>query len=227
MAEKIEWPAQETINRIRQFQDIEQCEREALAVYLLTMWKRVPAGRDRTATHIPALAAEHKQGYLLQIEEMVANGSLPAERAAEASKQVSNILDALADEPPDHYWHHMLRDGATPRMMSALRSMNWTFLVSNSDPYLTCDDPLFFFRSIGIGAMKSELSIPISNSITLLAHRQGSRPRQFRDATPGMVVQLNRRTAYNARRFMYSGQPLPWALKLGLRKTRPALMTIL
>ncbi|MGY0556941.1 MULTISPECIES: DUF4238 domain-containing protein [unclassified Lysobacter] len=227
LAEKIEGPAQDTIDRIRQFQPIEESEREVLATYLLTMWKRVPAGRDRTASHIPGLAREHKQGYFFQIEEMVADGTLPAEVAAEGKQRVSDILDGLADGPPDHYWHHMLRDGATPKMMSALRSMDWTFLVSTSDPYLTCDDPLFFFRGIGIGRVNSELSVPLSTSITLLAHRQGAQSRQFREARASRVVQLNRRTAHNARRFMYSEQPVPWALKLGMRKPRPERIRIL
>lgn len=221
LAEKIEGPAQDTIDRIRQFQPIAALERETLATYLLTMWKRVPAGRDRTASHIPGLAAEHKQGYFSQIEEMVAVGTLSAKGAVEGKRRVADILDGLVDEPPDHYWHRMIRDGATPRMMVALRSMDWTFLVSTCDPYLTCDDPLFFFRSTGIGRVNSELSIPLSSSIILLAHRQGAHSRQFRDARASTVVQLNRRTAYNARRFMYSEQPVPWALKLGIRKPRP------
>lgn len=221
LAEKIEGPAQDTIDRIRQFRPIEESEREALATYLLTMWKRVPAGRDRTAAHIPGLAAEHKQEYLSQIDGLFADGTVSAAEAVDGKQLVSDILDGLANGPPDHYWHHMLRDGATPRMMAALRSMNWTFLVSTSDPYLTCDDPLFFFRGIGIGRVNSELSIPLSTSITLLAHRQGAKSRQFRDARASAVVQLNRRTACNARRFIYSEKPVSWALKLGMRKPCP------
>lgn len=221
LAEKIEGPAQDAIVRIRQFQPIEESEREALATYLLTMWKRVPAGRDRTASHIPGLAAEHKREYLSQIEDLAAGGALSAQEAVEGKQWVSDVLDGLVNGPPDYYWHYMLRDGATPKMIAALRSMNWTFLVSSSDPYLTCDDPLFFFRDIGIGRGSSELSIPLSTSVVLLAHRQGVQSRQFQDARASTVVQLNRRTACNARRFMYSETPIAWALKLGTRKPRP------
>ncbi|WP_080715749.1 DUF4238 domain-containing protein [Xanthomonas arboricola] len=226
LAEKIEGPAQDTIDRIRRFEPIDDSEREALSTYLITMWKRVPAGRDRTASHIPQLAAEHKQGYFSQIEGMVADGSMSVDQGAEARQKVSDILEGLVDGPPDYYWHHALRDGATPKMMSALRGMNWTFLVSTSDPYLTCDDPLFFFRNIGIGRVNSELSVPLSTSITLLAHQQCAKSRQFQDARAGMVVQLNRRTAHNARRFIYSAEPVPWAIKLGTRKLRPERIKI-
>lgn len=221
LADKIEGPAQASIDRIRQFQPIASEEREPLATYLLTMWKRVPAAKDRTAAHIPKLAVEHKKAYLAQIDEYSAAGSISEEEADGVKQRVSDILDRIVKGPPDFYWHHGLREGASPRMMSALLTMEWTFLVSNTDPFLTCDDPLFFFKELGIGRASSELSIPLSSSITLLAHRQGTTPGQFRDARASTVVQLNRRTAYNARRFMYSEQALPWALKLGGRKPRP------
>ncbi|HEL5027179.1 TPA: DUF4238 domain-containing protein [Stenotrophomonas maltophilia] len=226
LSEKIEGPAQSAIEKIRLFKGICDSEKHALAVYLLTMWKRVPAARDRTASHIPGLAAAHKIEYFREIDAMLAEGALSSDDAVELKGTISGTLDRLVAGSPDYYWHHTLKDGATPRMMQALRAMDWTFLVTNSDPYITCDDPVFFFREIGVGRSNSELSIPLSSSVTLLAHRSGRYSGKFRDARKGMVVQLNRRTAYNARRFIYSDQLTPWVLKLGLRKTFPNFLIL-
>jgi len=221
LAEKIEGPAQKIIDRIRQCRPIESPEKEILAKYILTMWKRVPASRERTAKHIPDVAVGVRARYHRHVDYLASQGELTAEQVIQGKKIVDGHLDAVLAEQPDYLWHQTLEDGATPRMMEALRTMDWTFLVSDSDPFLTCDDPLFFFKEIGVGTEASELSIPLSSSITLLAHRQGGQRHQYKDARRSTVVRLNRRTAFNAQRFMYSEAPLDWALKFGARKTRP------
>lgn len=226
LAEKIEWPAQKIIDRIRQHQPMQASEKEVLATYLLTMWKRVPAARERTIAHIPGLAAEHKTGYHGYIDKMAARGELTDEEVLRGKALIADLLNDVVNTQSEHYWHHTIREGATPRTLGALRSMEWTFLVSTSHRFLTSDDPLFFFKDIGVGRNASELSIPLSTTITLLAHRQGEQRKQFRDARPNTVVQLNRRTAYNARRFIYSEVPAPWALKLGAHKPRPSRIKV-
>lgn len=222
LAQKIEGPAIDIINRIRQRQPVEADEKVVLATYLLTMWKRVPAARERMANHIPDVADGIRADYFQLVDHSAARDELTVEAATASKELIAAHLEIAIANKPDYYWHYTLRDGATPRMMDALRAMDWTFLVSDSDPFLTCDDPLFFFTQMGVGRDASELSIPLSTTITLLAHRQGEQRQQFRAARHSTVVQLNRRTAFNARRFMYSEMPLEWALKIGARKIRPS-----
>lgn len=222
LAQNIEWPAQKIIDRIRQRQPIEAPDKEILAKYLLTMWKRVPASRERTAKHIPDVAVGVRARYHRHVDYLASQGELTAEEVVRGKMIVDGHLDAVLAEQPDYLWHQTLEDGATPRMMDALRTMDWTFLVSDSDPFLTCDDPLFFFTDMGVGREGSELSIPLSSSITLLAHRQGQQRQQYKGARHNTVVQLNRRTAFNARRFMFSETQLEWALKLGAHKPKPS-----
>ncbi|PJL57001.1 hypothetical protein B9Y60_01380 [Stenotrophomonas maltophilia] len=221
LANKIEAPAQDTIDRIRGMKTIGESEKKNLASYLLAMWKRVPAAKGRTAAHIPKLAIEYEKAYLAQVDAYACDGSITAEQAVAAKQTISKTLTDIAEGSPDYYWHHQIREGASPRMFAALLTMHWTFMVSTTDPFLTCDDPLFFFPEAGVGRKNSELSIPLSTSITLLAHRQSPTRSQFRDIRQKTVAQLNRRTAFNAKRYLFSEQNIPWALKLGTHKPRP------
>lgn len=226
LANNIESPAQEILDRIRILGAIDESEKVTLATYFINMWKRVPASKERTAAHIPKLALEHKQAYLSQIDGYAADGSLSTNEADKVKQNISNIISSIVAGPPDYYWHHQIRDGASPRMIAGLLSMDWTFMVSGTEPFLTCDDPLFYFTEIGIAHPNSELSIPLSSSITLVAHRQGIQRSQFKDARSNTVIQLNRRTAFNAKRFLYSEHHVPWALKLGTHKPRPTRIIV-
>jgi len=226
LAEKIEGPAQNVVDRIRQRRPIAHSERRVLAIYLLTMWKRVPAGKERVARNLP-IVAKGTRARLHARFELAAALTPELRTETEAAKRLADeILNRYIADPPDHFWHHSVREENTPRMMGALLDMTWTFLVSDSDLFLTCDDPLFFFTRTGISDPAAELSIPLSSTISLLAHRQGEQRDQFRDVRPSTVVQLNRRTACNARRFMYSESAIPWALKLGRHKPDPARIKI-
>ncbi|MCS4229828.1 uncharacterized protein DUF4238 [Stenotrophomonas maltophilia] len=226
LANKVEGPAQGILDRVRKLQTIDESERVTLAEYFLNMWKRVPASKERTAAHLPKLALEHKRAYLSQIDGYAADGSLSTNEADKVRQNISNIIGSIVAGPPDHYWHHQIREGASPRMMAGLLTMDWTFMVSSTEPFLTCDDPLFFFTDIGIARPNSELSIPLSSSVTLVAHRQGTLRSHFKDARSNTVIQLNRRTAFNAKRFLYSEHHVPWALKLGRHKPRPTQITV-
>ncbi|MEN5206679.1 DUF4238 domain-containing protein [Stenotrophomonas terrae] len=226
LAEQIEGPAQDIIDRIRHRQPVAYSEKKVLATYLLTMWKRVPAGKERVAKNIP-IVAKGTRARLHARFDLAATFTPELRAEAEAAKQLTDeILDRYIAHPPDHFWHHSVREESTPRMMGALLDMTWTFLVSDSDLFLTCDDPLFFFTRTGISGPAAELSIPLSSTITLLAHRQGEQRKQFREVRASTVVQLNRRTACNARRFMYSESATPWALKLGRHKPDPVRIRI-
>ncbi len=56
LAGQIEGPVQDQVDRIWQRQSVGHSEREILATYLLSMWKRVPVGKEWLENSLPMVA---------------------------------------------------------------------------------------------------------------------------------------------------------------------------
>src|SRR5208337_5037438 len=88
-------------------------------------------------------------------------------------KRLSDIkekLNELAIDPPEKIWESNIPPNTTPQVIEAIRNMTWCFLMFSGPPaFLTSDNPVFFFESIGLGNPISELTFPISSSIALWA----------------------------------------------------------
>ena len=96
--------------------------------------------------------------------------------------------------------------------------MNWLFLRSQADQFLTGDNPVFFFEHEGIGKPTSELTFPLSSNLALWATRLPRPSMQYLAASPAGVREINRRTAHNSVRFVYSKANEPWVLPFVLKK---------
>ncbi len=220
LANVVEAPAQEVIDRVRKRLKLRDEDREVLATYIIAMWKRVPAGRSRVAGHIPQLAETIKMQVVQQLDAIAAVEPELKENANKRKEEVRQIIDAYKENPPESFWHHTLKTGATPRTVQGLLSMDWHFLVSTGEDFITCDNPTFFFESIGIGASESELSLPLSSEICFSANRAKLGRPQYFTTDRSIVLELNRRSAHNTNRFIYSRQEAPWILSFA-RKSHP------
>lgn len=215
LANSIEGPAQAAIDRLRRREALSGDERETLARYVIAMWKRVPAARKRVAATIPGVAdtinADIQQALAKAVEDEPELASLAESRKGE----VEAIISAYKEDPPDHFWHHSIGTQATPRMILGLLDMSWTILESKGEPFITSDNPVFFFASEGIGSPYSELSLPLSSSIALWASRGRPPKPSSMPVDRQIVLKINRRSASNTQRFLYTEQEASWALTFG------------
>lgn len=217
LANVVEGPAQDVIDRARKRLKLRDEDREVLATYIIAMWKRVPAGRNRVAGHIPALAETMKIQVVQQLDELAASEPDLAESANKRKEEVQQMISAYKENPPDYFWHQTLKRGATPGTVQGLLSMDWHFLVSPGEDFITCDNPTFFFQSVGIGASESELSFPLSSEICFWANRRNSNRLQYLTTHRSIVLELNRRSAHNAQRFIYTRKEAPWVLSFAAK----------
>jgi hypothetical protein len=216
LANQIENPALSAIDKVRTGQRLNTSEREALARYIAMLWKRVPRGRDRVKEGMPDLAADLRKQYTEAFAAVAADNPALADRAKSRTEELHAALDKfLADPVP--IWRDVLKkEHASSNLVQVLLRMNWCYLRSDRLQFLTCDNPVFFFESEGIGKPESELTLPFSDSVTLWATwRAGG--REVIAAKPEVVRVVNRRTANNASRFVYARKREDWILPFTLK----------
>ena len=104
-----------------------------------------------------------------------------------------------------------------------LATMTWNFLTFGGQPaFLTCDNPLFHFSHIDLGKPESEVSFPISSNIVLWGTWRTDLPQGHIPIRHPAVRELNRRTAGNARRYVFHALEEDW---IGLLLSKPTLPT--
>lgn len=209
LANEIEHPAKPAIEKVRARQRLDAGDREALARYVVMLWKRVPRGRERVVEGMPEIVEDLRKRYAADFVTAAAENPSLADRAALRTKELHAVLDKfLADPYP--IWRDVLKkEHTSTNLVDVLLKMNWRFLCSSRLQFLTCDNPVFIFESEGIGKPESELSIPFSDSVTMLANwRAGG--HEFITARPEGVRVMNRRTANNATRFVYARRSEDW-----------------
>jgi hypothetical protein len=212
LANAVEDPAKSAIEAVRLRQPLDGKQREALAHYVVALWKRVPEGRERVYAGVPEVAESIRQELHAELDETAAAAPVLAELAEHRKAQVSEIIEKFKAEPPPEVWHQNLTRDSSPNVVGALLSMNWRVLLSDEANFLTSDNPVFFFQHEGIGRPTSELSVPLSSSVVLWAHRRPTTTTLYLKARREAVRDLNRRVVANATRYVYSQRSEAWML---------------
>ena len=131
LANSIEEPAKAAIESIRKRQPLEQAQREALAQYIVTLWKRVPEGRRRVAENMPEVAASVKEKLHRELD-FAADADPSLEHLKDGRKaQVDEILARYIRERPPDICHDGLAKQSSSKVIESLLSMEWRFLCSD------------------------------------------------------------------------------------------------
>jgi hypothetical protein len=216
-ANEVEGPAESAIAALRARQGLDSSQRGALAHYVLALWMRVPEGRERVNAGVPEVAESIRKEWHAELDGIMATAPEWAS-LAEALKVGSEIIEKFKTEPPPEVWHQYLDRESRSKAAAVLLSMNWQLLLSPQAEFLTSDNPVFFFQHDGIDTPKSELTIPISSSVLLWAHRQPTRGTLYLEAPREAIRVLNRRVASNATRFVFSRRNEPWMLPFACKR---------
>ena len=212
LTQEIENPANPVIDKVRNLLSLDQSERRLLAKYIYTLWRRVPAGRERSAKMLPEMAKDYKKRLIARIDELVKQNPSLTKNAEIRKVQIERAIEPYESNPPSDIWQKALLTHQDSKVTDLILSMNWKYIISSENQFLTCDNPVFFFEFEGLGKTSSELTVPFSSNVVLWANYDPFPPNQVVYATPQSVKAINRRVANNASRYLYSKIDEPWIL---------------
>lgn len=210
VTETIEDPAKEVIDLLRNKQSATEEERHRLARYIAFLWKRVPAGRNRVRGHTPAVADQIRDELDAALDAIARNDESSTELVELRRVEIAAYIEKVKLERPASLWHGSLTVEPGLDIVNAIAGMKWRVLHTNGPRYLASDNPVFFFENDGVGNITSELTLPLSSSAALVLIRVTGDFPLHSQATDRQVREINRRTAFNASRYIFAEKVEPW-----------------
>ena len=210
----IEQPANRVLERIGKREALTLADREALAIYIVTMWKRGRVGRSRVMDLMPEKVDEVTDELERAIHALKGRGVLPNERYFDLLAQTARARSKLKANPPLKAWWDLLEPEKSGRMVSAVLQMNWAFLTDPRGEVLTSDNPVYFFPWAGVGRPESELVFPIDQHTVMLATNEDFPTGKYFLGKGVALREVNRRTMTGADRHIVAAQRLDWVPKL-------------
>jgi hypothetical protein len=210
--EALEQPAVPLLEKIRHYlKHINLTKEEKLTVsrYILLMIKRVPAQQKRSIDLVWPAAINRIEEQVATMLEDYANKSdfsetskleLYESRKTQASEIVSQFRKAI----PDEVRLQAMIGHSDLNFSDILSNMTWQFWIApDKEEFFTSDDPVFYFRELGINKSVSELTFPISKKVCLVASWRDT-PEAYLLANVAQVETINERTAERADRYLYA-----------------------
>lgn len=205
-SEEIEGPSIAVINKARQKQKLDNDDKAQMAIYILSLIKRVPAGIKRLENATPNIADNELQKITEELDQV--KGIYLPDYIQALKEESSKILQFYKKNPPKG----ALLPQANSPVIPLLMSMTWKLLEPPSDMhFLTCDNPVFYPSLFGL--RHGEFTFPLSRNLVIWG-KLGSKASDCSYATSNAEAakELNRRTIYNASQYIYSSRSAPWIL---------------
>ena len=184
---RLEQPANPIFEKIRARQFITDSEREVFADYMAQMHRRVQDYRDGVEAMLPGIAASLKPSReVLEIlkwadtqEATDAYRAIALREAAKEGAAIRTHLVCAANSPQSELPSYLIR-------------MKWRFFVApTSQGFLTGDNPVFYFKGLGIKHRAAEVSFPISTEIALVTSWAENHKEGFFPAPSQVVKEIN------------------------------------
>lgn len=221
LARLVEGPVNPLLAKLRAGRSPDPEERLPLALYIATMVKRVPKGRERGRALIqPALESTVAQ-LREEILEIGRLGHLDPELAGRRLREVDAAYAKFSESPPDEVLGQIRDPRPTSALVHAILGMTWRWIRAPAEEFfVTSDNPAFFHGAYGIGTPKSELRFPVSPTLAL--HGTWTQPGRhdpvFTLVGRDWVREFNRSLAYGASSLAFAHRRSPWLRKLLSRK---------
>ena len=213
LANTIEASANDVLKKIRDRVEISAYDKQILSAYMTCMIKRVPKGKEKLKELAPGIAEEVRQKIDILLDAAAREQPDKNEFIQERRAEIGEIIDRYAKDPPNQIWLINMPPEKSPRVLAALSSMTWQFLIFDGYPaFLSSDNPLFFFTSMGIGKPESEVTFPISSNIALWATWRLDLKEGYFPTNSQVVKELNRRTCSIATRYIFHCKSEDWVL---------------
>jgi len=211
LANEIENPANSVIKKIRDRKQLTQSEKVKLAIYMVVMLKRVPQSKIRMENMAPAVAQSLQQKWDKKISKSILENPSQADLFEKSRADIKGYLKKYLKNIPKDLWLELIPPEKTPNIVKIIPQMKWLFLTCEKwSAFLTCDNPVFYFESIGIGKPESEITFPISSNIVLRATYRNNIQEEYLPIKNQDIKEINRRTVTNATRFIYHARDEDW-----------------
>jgi len=222
----VERPANLVLDKLRNEKRTNEKERADLAIYIATMFKRVPKARARALSLLPGVLEDtisELKTKILEMEQGTKNKSLVDQRMIELEKAELS----LQIKTPQTIIDQIRLPWPSENMIRMVYTMSW-YIVHSTGPdyFLTSDNPAFFFEAYGLGRPDSELTFPIATDLALFGCWQGQQySTNYGEAKQKLVKEANTRLASGAKRFIFYHKQERWVAKVS-DNPRPFLSKI-
>jgi len=210
----IEGPANRVLGMIRGYNSITDEDKKILSDYIYVFYKRVPKAKKRFQAASLEIAIDLKEKISGRLDSIEREDPEKSDTCRERKEEAEQILKEFATNPDPKIWQDaiLIENDNAPEI---IQQMTWTFFTCIwPEVFITSDNPVFVHPRLGINKLNSELSLPINRGIALLATWWDIKDLQYLEANQEVIRQMNRRTAYNRDRFLYSDVERPWISNL-------------
>lgn len=210
---EIEQPFNSILDRIDVGGTIDVHDIEVISRYVLTMFRRVPAGRARSVAAVPNVTAQLEREQLKRLDML--RQLVPDEHdlAEKGQANITKIFSKIRAEKPEWLWHSTVLPENMPRLTALLKQMTWEHWQAPPDQqFLTCDHPVLFNESKGLADKRAELIFPIRGDAALVASWRPGMQGQFRKISIQQIRQANSMVAMLADRWVFFGKQESWVV---------------
>jgi len=215
LANRVEGPANNVLKKIRERAKITTPDKEILSAYMTCMMKRVPQGKERLKVLAPSVAETVGADVDKRLNAAASEQPERLEFIEKRRSEIRDIIDRFSREPPKEIWLTNIPPEKSPHILAALSHMTWRFFTFDKYPaFLTSDNPVFYFTSMGIGNPESEVTFPVSSHIALWATWRFDLEEGYFETSVQVVKELSRRTASFTTRHAFHSVDAEWLLPI-------------
>ena len=215
LARYIEGPALDSLHALRRRERLDEDGRARMAVYIATLMMRVPRRRTKAVELLPEALESTVNKFRQQLEEWAASPDADPALVARRFSEVDAAEKKLAVEPPPQVVEQIRSPWPKTHYVELLYSMTWRIISSDSEQFVTSDNPSHFFGAYGLGSPETEVCLPLAPDVALHMSRQGDLGALlFVRGRRAGIKEINRRVATEAERFVFSSVPAPWLSKV-------------
>jgi hypothetical protein len=219
LANKIEGPANTVLQKVRDLELLTLNDKEILSKYMMVLWKRVPQHKNLLKEKAPEIMGPVFDRIDKELVELGEKYPTKKDLVEKHRKELQELRISKESDLLHDIWLANMPPDKAPRTLEVLSQMTWRFFTTGNDGYfITSDNPLFFFRWMGIGKEHSEVTFPITQNIALWTTWRIDLNEGYFSSRPQVIKEINRRTASIANEYLYSPRSETWISTLANKK---------
>jgi hypothetical protein len=200
LANEYDSPGKIVLDAISNHKKLTEDQKSFFADYILLLIQRVPETKTYTEKWFATIKDEYLDNLENELKTAIAESPDKLIIGQRRIEELHTIREKNKINPTD-IWHQLIKLENFPLMRWALQNMNWQFMTTRYDEFVTCDNPVFIHKAIGLNKSHSELYFPICRRIGLWMTWQGK--EGYSDTNQQFVNEMNRRMVQNATKYIF------------------------
>ena len=152
LANQIEGPALHSLAALRRRQRVDDDSRIRLAIYMASLMMRVPRRRAKAKEIFPEVLQSTVSRFRKQLEQWAASPDTDPALVARRLEEIESAERKFAVDLPSEVVERIRSPWPSRRYVELLYAMTWRVICSNSEKFITSDNPAYFFEAYGIGS---------------------------------------------------------------------------